>query len=300
MTHLSALMMITLNLTITQLKSLAKYLMTLVNKKGFRYSTVIFVVWKKNKSLLHDILSTVKTTPDVIAISESKINENTSANLNIPGYAFVNINSKTQAGGVGLYLSSDLEFSRSCDLDISDDGIESCWIELAGIAQKNIVIRCVYRHLKGNRDLFHIVLKKQLEQLNTKGHEVLVLGDLDENLLKYNEDKQTSEYLDMLLSLGFMPIITKPTRITDHTATLIDHIYTNTPEKLIKSGLCLADISDHLPVFCTMANTLPTNNEPRFFRDFRHFNENAFHQDLLAVDFKSFISTDVNETVTIL
>ena len=43
----------------------------------------------KNKSLLHDILSTVKTTPDIIALSESKINENTSANLNIPGYAFV-------------------------------------------------------------------------------------------------------------------------------------------------------------------------------------------------------------------
>ena len=96
-------MIITLNLTITQLKSLAKYLMTLVNKKGFRYSTVIFVVWKKNKSLLHDILSTVKTTPDIIAISASKINENTSANLKIPGYAFVNTNSKTQAGGVGLY-----------------------------------------------------------------------------------------------------------------------------------------------------------------------------------------------------
>ena len=88
-----------------------------------------------------------------------------------------------------------------------------------------------------------------IEQLNTKGQEVLVLGDLNENLLKYNEaeDKQTSEYLDMLLTLGFMPIITKPTRITDHTATLIDLIYTNVPEKLIKSGLCFADISDHLP-----------------------------------------------------
>ena len=33
---------------------------------------------------------------DIIAISETKINENTTANLNIPGYAFVNINSKTQ------------------------------------------------------------------------------------------------------------------------------------------------------------------------------------------------------------
>ena len=75
--------------------------------------------------------------------------------MNIPGYAFVNTNSKTQAGGVGLYLSNNLEFSRSSDLDISDDGIESCWIELARIAQKNIVTGCVYRHPKGNRDLFH-------------------------------------------------------------------------------------------------------------------------------------------------
>ena len=267
-------------------------------QKGFSIFHCNIRSLEKNKSLLHDILSTVKTMPDIIAITESKINENTSANLNIPGYAFVNVNSKTQAGGVGLYLSNDLKFSRRSDLDISGDGIESCWIELARTAKKNIVIGCVYRHPKGNRELFYTILKDQLEKLNTKGHEVLVLGDFNENLLKYNEDKQTSEYLDMLLSLGFMPIITKPTRITDHTATLIDHIYTNTPEKLIKSGLCLADISDHLPLFCTMANTLPTNSEHRFFRDFRRFNENAFHQDLLAVDFKSLISNDVNESIT--
>lgn len=78
---------------------------------------------------------------------------------------------------------------------------------------------------------------------------------------------------------------------------VIDHIYTNTLEKLMKSGLCLADISDHLPVFCTMANTWPTNNEPRFFRYLRHFNENAFHQDLLAVNFKSLITSDCNEII---
>ena len=63
---------------------------------------------------------------------------------NAYGYAFVNTDSKTQAGGVGLYLSNDLEFSRRSDLDNSDDGIESCWIELARITQKNIVIGCVF------------------------------------------------------------------------------------------------------------------------------------------------------------
>ena len=203
--------------------------------------------------------------PHIIAISESKINENASANLNIPGYTFLNINSKTQAGAVGLYLSNELEFSRRGDLDILGDGTESCWIELARTAKKSIVTGCVYRHPKGNPELFYNSLKDRSGNLNTKGHEVLVLGEFNENLLKCNEDKQTSEYLDMLLSLGFMPIITKPTRITDHKTTLLNHIYTNTPEKLIKSGLCLADISDHLPLFGAMASTLPTNNEHRFF-----------------------------------
>jgi len=255
----------------------------------------------KNISLLHDILQTIKTLPDIIAISETKINENTCANLNIPGYFFINTNSKTQAGGVGLYLSTELEFTRRRDLDTSSDGIESCWVELQHRKQKNLVIGCIYRHPKGNRELFHDNLKTQLEELNSKGQEILVLGDINENFMCYNDDKQTSEYLDMILGLGLMPIITKATRITDHTSSLIDHIYTNTPEKVIKSGICLADISDHLPVFCTMARTLPTSNEPtRYFRDFSHFNKNAFFQDLATVDFKSLITNDVNESMSLI
>ena len=69
------------------------------------------------------------------------------------------------------------------------------------------------------------------------------------NASGYNTDNQTSEYLDMLLDLGYLPIITKPTRITDHSATLIDHIYTNVPQKVVKSGICFAGITDHLPIF---------------------------------------------------
>jgi hypothetical protein len=66
----------------------------------------------------------------------------------------------------------------------------------------------------------------------------MILGDVKIDFLKYNNDVQTSAYLDMLFDLGFMPVITKATRVTDHTSSLIDHIYTNTPEKVIKSGIC--------------------------------------------------------------
>ena len=127
---------------------------------------------------------------------------------------------------------------------------------------------------------------------------MLLLGDVKIDFLKYNKDAQTSEYLDMLFDLGFMSVITKATRVTDHSSSLIDHIYTNTPEKVIKSGICLADISDHLPVFCTIAKTLPTSNEARYFRDFTHFNHNAFLPDLSSIDFKTLLNADVDESMS--
>ena len=124
---------------------------------------------------------------------------------------------------------------------------------------------------------------------------MLILRDVNIDFLKNTKYTQTSVYLDMLSDLGFMPVITKATRVTDHTSSLIDHIYTNTPEKMIKSGICLADISDHLPVFRTLANTLPSSNEPRYFRDFTHFNKNAFLLDLSSTDFKTLTNADVND-----
>ena len=47
------------------------------------------------------------------------------------------------------------------------------------------------------------------------------------NFLKFNEHTKTEEFLDMLYANNVLPTITKPTRLTDHIATLIDHIYTN-------------------------------------------------------------------------
>ena len=47
----------------------------------------------------------------------------------------------------------------------------------------------------------------------------------------------------------FCPTISKPTRITNYSATLIDNIITNIHEYPIKSGILYNDISDHFPIF---------------------------------------------------
>ena len=98
----------------------------------------------------------------------------------------------------------------------------------------------------------------------------------------------------MLFSLGYMPLITKATRITDHSKTLIDRIYTNLPEKVLLAGICLVDISDHLPCFCTLTSKLQPYCLQKFHRDFSSFNNDSFLCNLNKVDFMSFITSDVN------
>ena len=78
---------------------------------------------------------------------------------------------------------------------------------------------------------------------------------------------------------------------------LIDHIYTNAPEKVIKSGICLADITDHLPCFCTFSSTLPYHQQQRYFRDFSHFNNAKFVDDLKQINFLNLVDSDVNSSI---
>ena len=54
-----------------------------------------------------------------------------------------------------------------------------------------------------------------------------MLGDLNIDLLKFEEHRLTSSFLDMLYSNNVFPLITKPTSVTQTTATLIDHVLTN-------------------------------------------------------------------------
>lgn len=109
------------------------------------------------------------------------------------------------------------------------------------------------------------------------------------------QTKNTSNYLDMLFSMGFMPLITKATRITQHSKSLIGDIYINAPEKIINTGFCLADISGHLPCFCTSVSKVLAVKQQILFRDFFNFSKELCTKDLNKIDFLSLISSDVNK-----
>ena len=77
-----------------------------------------------------------------------------------------------------------------------------------------------------------------------KRKSVFLIGDFNLNLLN---DKLL---LDTVFSLGMYPLINKPTRITSHSATIIDNIFTGQLQSQLTSGIVVDDVSDHLPIFC--------------------------------------------------
>ena len=93
-----------------------------------------------------------------------------------------------------------------------------------------------------------------------------------------------SIFKNMLFSHGLLPIVTKPTRITSHTATLIDHIYTNSSISHITYGIATIDISDHLPVFCIPKSQIERTNTRRYYRDFSSFHKESFILDISQLD----------------
>ena len=80
-----------------------------------------------------------------------------------------------------------------------------------------------------------------------------ILGDLNVNIDKHKRTPKTLKYLITPLSYGVYPIKTLPTRVTDHSSTIIDHIKTNdTLHKIIPGILRNNFISDDFPVFCNI------------------------------------------------
>ena len=98
------------------------------------------------------------------------------------------------------------------------------------------------------------------------------------------------------LPISFNHIFFNP-RITYHSATLIDNIYFNSIEHVTISGNLIYDISDHLPNFLIVSKlNYKTHNKEIFIRDYSHYNEEDFNEEVSAVDWNTVTNTDDVDT----
>ena len=103
---------------------------------------------------------------------------------------------------------------------------------------------------------FNSFVNQLLDKISKELKQIFLVGDFNINLLTYNEHQPTNEFLDSLASNSIIPYILLPTRLTIHSKTLINNIFSNVLSCEAISGNIIATISDHLPQFLCAPNVL--------------------------------------------
>ena len=76
-----------------------------------------------------------------------------------------------------------------------------------------------------------------------------IMGDFNINHLNYSTSPLIEIFLNLMISRNYYPLITRPTRVTPLSCTLIDNIFSNRVDEIESSGLITTNISDHYPIF---------------------------------------------------
>ena len=253
----------------------------------------------RNLEQFTNLLSCLSLKFSMIGLSETWLTQNSSF-TDIPGYNFINQNREGKAGGgVAIFLSDSLEFKMRDDLNFNNhDLFEALFIEVQIPHGKNIIAGVVYRPPNNNSDAFLAEYNKIISLISKENKLYYIMGDFNLNLLNSESHSPTGEFLDTMLSKMLFPLISKPSRITANTASLIDNIFTNDYAQ-IKCGLLFTDISDHFPVFSLSKSTSTSDsseNESNFIRNFKTANRTKFDAMLRNKDWTELYSLgDPNE-----
>ena len=149
-----------------------------------------------------------------------------------------------------------------------------------------MIIGVLYRPPKQNLQDFIDGLDSFLLRISKENKVCYLMADWNLDLMKHHKHDKTSEFLDIMFSRAFFPLISRPTRITLNTASLIDNIFTNDVTNCAVSGLLFTDISDHLPIFSISNECQRSLHKTQWltFRDKKANNVSKFKDELQTVN----------------
>ena len=274
------------------------------NNDPYKYHTLHINIQGLMSSLnnLENLISTLQTKHihiDFILVCETFLHGDISENhYQLLGYEFVCTNRQVkQKGGVGIYVNSKHKYTFRHDMSTFIEGeYESIFIEV-GAKPNNLLVGEIYRIPKTpalvSVDRYEESISKLLRD---KSQDIIVGSYQNFDYLKINDHTHTSDLFNAFISNGLVPVITKPTRITHNTATLIDNIYIKLQNTRLSSGIITTEIFDHLPIFSFYGRKVKTKPKP-VSRDTRTLNEQNIAMIRNILDRYDLDSNDSNDTL---
>ena len=138
-----------------------------------------------------------------------------------------------------------------------------------------------------------------IDKIHNENKYCILMGDFNINLLNFESHPITEQFINTLSTNFFHPQILKPTRITNHSATLIDNIFFNSAEHHTISGNILHDGTDHMPNFLVINKfcTLPSNIKV-LRRDYSNYDQTTMLDEVKSVNWNN-ILPETNDVIDI-
>ena len=160
--------------------------------------------------------------------------------------------------------------------------------------KQKVIICQIYKSPNTNVIKFLEELEECLIWLHSLGKTTFIAGDFNLDLFSMNKYKYAHNFFTMMCCYGFFPLITKTTRQSENTSSLIDNIFSNNLNIIETAGVIINDISDHFPVFASVNITANGNEyehkkykktfDYRRIDEFKHFLQNRLASTLQETD----------------
>ena len=240
----------------------------------------------KNFDSLKSFLTCLPKPPDVIAVTETWLQEHTKHLYSIEHYTPIHlVRTDREHGGITIYTKDVINVEVLNQFAFINRNIEICSVRLK-IENTDYIITVIYRpqskHIAVNE--FSDIISELLTNEIFRHNKTIILGDLNINLLEHATHLPTNLFLNAMQTLNYFPHISRPTRFPDSPdlgqPSLLDHIWTNfTPPSL--SGIFQYCMSDHLPIFINITQQSRPNIKHKInFRNFNNVNHNSFTNEL--------------------
>ena len=194
-----------------------------------------------------------------------------------------------RGGGLAIYVNRrvcNLEQIESFRPTFEGDGDLNGEFQFVKIhnckgSNKTKLLVNVYRSPSRSIDKFTEILDNILRSLDRHSRKHIVFnGDYNVDLVKHEKDVAGQNLIAVYEKYGFVQLVSRPTRVTDHSATLIDHVYTNDLLNTLSCHVLTVNVSDHLATLTTLtlggtAGRRTMSSESEKVPSFRRFNASA-------------------------
>ena len=254
-------------------------------------------LYSKLGKLNHLIDNVTKRQADVITLSETWLSKYT-PHFNIAGYKIYRKDRVGKKGGGVAILVSTALHSRAIDIERTNESLEICGVQVK-TNKGQLGIFSMYRPPNTNAGTFVQNFVKTIKKIKNCCKEVIIGLDHNMDFLKSHVHVPTNEFLEEILNVGLLPTISRPTRITKNTATLIDNILIDHKHgEQFESYVVIDDTSDHLPCLTIVKNVLMNKHTKIKIesRDTRDKNLKLLKARLRDTDWDKLLDTEnVNE-----